>query len=176
MTMAEYLSYVDDQATPTGPPKYLFQTDVSASDAASLLGELELPAAVATLGVPRLSRFYAGPAWSGTLPHVHDVAINALLTGVKRWVVYAGSTPEETRALLADGRRRYGNGSQAFDWFSVEYPRLQQERPAVLYEFIQRGGDIVIVPPFVIHAVVNLAPVIGFTIELDSAAPAHDRD
>lgn len=176
MTVAEYLSYLDDEATPISAPKYLFQTDLSASDAASLLAELELPAAVATLGLPRLSRFYAGPALSGTLPHVHGVAVNALLTGVKRWVVYAGSTPDQTHALLADGQRRYGNGSQASDWFSVEYPRLQREHPAVLYEFIQRGGDVVVVPPFMIHAVVNLAPVIGFTIELDREVRPHDRD
>jgi hypothetical protein len=34
----------------------------------------------------------------------------------------------------------------------------------------------VVVPPFMIHAVVNLAPVIGFTIELDREVRPHDRD
>jgi hypothetical protein len=36
-----------------------------------------------------------------------------------------------------------------------------------LWEFVQEAGDLVYIPGGLIHAVVNLAPVVGFTVEFE---------
>ena len=53
------------------------------------------------------------------------------------------------------------------DWFIRECPKLRSRR-VQLWEFAQEAGDLVYIPAFFIHAVVNLEPVVGFTVELEA--------
>ena len=71
----------------------------------------------------------------------------------------------ETAALTRDAYTRYGSGSQAAAWFAAECPALRQ-RAIRLWEFEQAAGDVVFIPAFHLHAVINLEPALGFTFEL----------
>jgi len=69
--------------------------------------------------------------------------------------------------LLQESYRCYNSGSQAMDWFIRECPKLRS-RKVRLWEFAQEAGDLVYIPAFFIHAVVNLEPVVGFTVKLEA--------
>ena len=145
--------------------EYLFHTQRDPQAAMELLQDLHLPATILELGEPSLYRLFMGPALSGTLPHNHTYAINALARGRKRWAIYVGANPSVTGALLEESHWDYGDGAQAQEWFVRECPKLRGRRRVQLWEFIQEAGDLVYVPAFFIHAVVNLEPVVGFSVE-----------
>ena len=109
-----------------------------------------------------------GAAFAGTPPpHDHTYAINCLARGRKRWAIYVGANRAETERLLQESYRCYNSGSQAMDWFIRECPKLRS-RKVRLWEFAQEAGDLVYIPAFFIHAVVNLEPVVGFTVKLEA--------
>src|SRR5262249_11785742 len=136
----------------------------------------ELPPGLVQLGPAHVYRFYIGPAWSGTLPHMYSHAINALARGRRRWAVYVGRNALEHELLLmrgsADG---YSSGSQAASWFSTECPKLRS-RGIRLWEFIQESGDVVFIPANYLQAVMNLERVVGFTAEFPSATTEHQEE
>jgi ribosomal protein L16 Arg81 hydroxylase len=68
--------------------------------------------------------------------------------------------------LLAETHRDYGSGSHAKEWFAQECPKLRSRRDVCLWEGAQEAGDLVYVPAFFIHAIVNLEPVVAFSIQL----------
>jgi hypothetical protein len=144
---------------------YLFQTEVQRGFADDLLADLDLPPEIHGLCATGVYRLFAGPSASGTLPHVHTHALNAVVAGRKRWAIYTGEDAEQTTALVAAGYREYGSGAQATDWFANAWPTVQQ-RVARTWELEQSAGDVVFVPAQFLHAVVNLEPALGFTIEL----------
>jgi hypothetical protein len=152
-------------------PGYLFHSQRDVDGAAYLLDDLDIPEAILALGEPTLYRLFVGPAGSGTLPHIHTYALNALARGRKHWVAYVGNDRGETRELLAESDAAYGSGAQASDWFARELPELR-ERGVRHWEFVSEPGDVVFVPAFTIHTVVNLEPVMGFTVELRPREPA----
>jgi hypothetical protein len=148
--------------------EYLFHTEADISRVSEILGTLDLPPALTQLGPADVYRFYIGPAWSGSLPHLHSHAINALGRGRKRWAVYVGRDTLEHDLLLlraSDDER----GTQAAPWFETEWPRLMS-RGIPLWEFIQESGDVVFIPGHYLHAVINLEPVVGFMAEFCSTA------
>jgi hypothetical protein len=149
--------------------EYLFHAEVDTARASELLGDLDLPSEILQLGTARLYQLYVGPAWSGTLPHCHERAINALARGRKRWAIYVGRDKRETEALRKESYEAYGSGSQAAPWFSAECEKLKS-RGIRFWDFIQEPGDVVYIPTFYLHAVMNLEPVVGFSAEL------HDPD
>jgi hypothetical protein len=99
-----------------------------------------------SLGVAGKWRFFVGPPGSGTLPHNHYNAINALARGRKRWAIYQGTEPGGTRRLLAESYRDYDSGSQARDWFVNDCPELRSRRNVRLWELAQAPGDVVFIP------------------------------
>jgi hypothetical protein len=147
------------------PQGYLFHSQRDGDGAAYLLGDLDVPETILGLGAPTLYRLFMGPSGSGTLPHVHTFALNALARGRKHWAIYVGAGRAETRELLGEADERYGSGSQAADWFETELAELRSS-DLRLWEFVQDPGDLVYIPAFAIHAVVNLEDVMGFTLEL----------
>jgi JmjC domain-containing hydroxylase len=161
-------TYMKGIITPDGnhrPTGYLFHTQRDFAQSVDLLEDIDVPAVILDLGYPSVHRFFAGPVHSGTLPHVHTYAINALARGRKRWAIYIGAESVQTEALLQESYRGYGSGSQAKDWFINECPKLRTRRDVKLWEFAQEAGDLVYIPDHFIHAVVNLETVVGFTVE-----------
>jgi histone arginine demethylase JMJD6 len=158
-------------------PEYLFQTWLECHfDAAQdLLGDLDVPPVILRLGLAGKWRMFVGPAMSGTLPHHHHAAINALARGRKRWAIFAGRGPGHTRRLLEEGYAAYDRGSLAADWFVRECPRLRARPRVRLWELIQEPGDLVFIPEGHIHAIVNLDPVLGFGAELFPSLQAYRR-
>lgn len=164
MALGEYLDSLEKSEASDQPPEYLFDTQKDLEGAADLLEDLDIHKEIVNLGNPTKWRLFVGPALSGTLPHNHTYAINALARGRKRWAIYVGTDRAETQELLAENYRDYGSGSQAKDWFVQEFPKLRS-RNIRLWECVQEAGDLVYIPAFFIHAVVNLEPVAGFTVE-----------
>ena len=171
MALDEYLSSLAKSKTSNQPPEYLFHSQQDFEGAADLLEDLEVPAAILSLGKANLYRFFVGPALSGTLPHNHTYAINALARGRKRWAIYVGANRTETNELLRECYRDYNSGSQAKDWFTRACLKLRS-RKVRLWEFAQEAGDLVYIPAGFIHAVVNLEPVVGFSVEFVQAQDA----
>ena len=161
-TYMSALTRPDERGRPSG---YLFHSQRDFDGAADLLDDLDVPEPLLRLGTPSLYRFFMGPEGSGTLPHVHTFALNALARGRKRWAIYAGATWPETQDLLAESDAAWDAGSQARDWFEEACPTLRS-RGLRLWEFLQEPGDLVYIPAYFIHAVVNLESVLGFTVEL----------
>jgi hypothetical protein len=165
MPLSKYLESLAGSSESGRWREYLFHTQRDPQGAADLLEDLDVPTAILNLGEPTLYRLFVGPALSGTLPHNHTYAINALARGRKRWAIYVSANPGITDALLRQSYWDYGDGAQAQEWFIQECPRLRTRRRVQLWEFIQEAGDLVYVPASFIHAVVNLEPVVGFSVE-----------
>ena len=165
VSLEEYLGSLDNSDDADQHLDYLFHSQRDFEGALDLLEDLDVPAAILNLGSPSLYRFFVGPPFSGTLPHFHTYAINALARGRKRWAIYVCDDRRETNELLQESNLEYGSGSQARDWFAQACPELRSRRRVRLWEFAQEAGDLVYIPAWFIHAVVNLEPVAGFTVE-----------
>lgn len=109
---------------------------------------------------PQLFRFYLGPEGTGALPHRHELAVNALTHGTKRWVVYRSVTKAAAEVERA-AHRDYGAGSLARDWFEEQAGSLAQRDGLEVWEFEQRAGDLLVIPGGLMHATLNLTPVTG---------------
>jgi hypothetical protein len=167
MPLAKFLKSMKTD-TSGGSLEYLFHSSVGSEAAEELLGDLDIPQVILDLGEPSLHRFFVGPESSGTLPHFHTHAVNALARGRKRWAIYEGVNRWVTRALMRKSLRDFGSGSQAHDWFKSECGKLRHRPMVRLWEFVQEAGDLVFIPGGLLHAVVNLDPVVGFTVEFES--------
>ena len=170
VSLEEYLDSLESSVDSDEPPEYLFHSQRDFEGALDLLEDLDVPTAILDLGNPSLYRFFVGPPVSGTLPHFHTYAINALTRGRKRWAIYVCDDRRETNELLQESNIDYSSGSQASDWFALACPELRSRRRVRLWEFAQEAGDLVYIPAWFIHAVVNLEPVAGFTVEFQ---PQH---
>jgi hypothetical protein len=176
MSLEDYLGSMESSEDSDEPPEYLFQTWMERhfDAAADLLDDLDVPEPILSLGVAGKWRFFVGPPGSGTLPHNHYNAINALARGRKRWAIYQGTEPGGTRRLLAESYQDYDSGSQARDWFVNDCPALRSRRNVHLWELAQEPGDVVFIPGTFIHAIVNLEPVVGFGAELFPSQEEQD--
>jgi hypothetical protein len=168
MTLGEYLDRLAKSKASDRPPEYVFQPRMEV-EGADFLEDLDVPAAILGLGEDTSWWLTVGPALSGTLPHNHGSAINALARGRKRWAIYVGADRGEHEKVLQEGFRDYSSGSQAKDWFVLECPRLRSRRRVQLWECAQEAGDLLYVPALCIHAVVNLEPVVAFSAQFFKA-------
>jgi tetratricopeptide (TPR) repeat protein len=94
--------------------------------------------------------FYIGPAYSGVSFHQHTAAWNALLFGYKRWFLlppfhFYGPTTIAMDAWARSWRERFGSG---------------------LYECVQQPGEVLFVPQYWYHAVLNVSDCVGIAVEL----------
>jgi len=165
--MAEYLEKQRSRGEPAADGRnveYLFHTLRDTSRISEILEDIDLPPGILQFWPAVNFRIYVGPAWSGTLPHSHTYAINALARGRKRWAIYIGRDKPHNDSLRRESFSKYGSGAQAVSWFEAECPKLRS-RGARLWEFIQEAGDVLFIPAYYLHAVVNTEPVVGFTAD-----------
>ena len=97
---------------------------------------------------------FIGPALSGTQPHDHPAAWNALVRGRKRWFIW----PKLCRAPAgAEGGAMFG--VTVVQWIKSVLPTLRG--PCAPTSFEQVAGEVVFVPYGWPHAVLNIEPSIG---------------
>jgi len=94
--------------------------------------------------------FYVGPAYSGVSFHQHTAAWNALLFGYKRWFLlppfhFHGPTTITMREWASTWRERFGSA---------------------LYECVQQPGEVLFVPQYWYHAVLNVSDCVGIAVEM----------
>ena len=104
-----------------------------------------------------------GPARSGTGIHIDPLgtsAWNALLSGLKRWVLFPPSVP-----LSALQARPPGVDREGVSWFKHVYPRTRRDDwpHAPPIDLLQRPGETVFVPAGWSHAVLNLELSVAVT-------------
>lgn len=148
------------------------RVDVNAEHRSPFLAEMTLPNRFIDRAEVRRSVFYAGRAHLGALPHRHGDALNLLVQGTKRWVLFDAADGSTGRAIQEQYRRSYPYGTRVTpaEWLARELDPLRASAKArgfVVREFTQESGDVVYVPRDFAHAVVNLSDVIGITLEAE---------
>eukprot|EP00038_Savillea_parva_P015834 m.15070 g.15070 ORF g.15070 m.15070 type:complete len:721 (+) comp3225_c0_seq1:206-2368(+) len=92
---------------------------------------------------------FFGPAGSSVTLHEHTNAWNALVYGMKRWVMLPPYV-------------HYGpTGLPVEDWLRDWYPRFKDQA----YECMQFPGDLVYVPTNYMHTLINVQASIGVAVE-----------
>lgn len=179
--IADYLQYVRDsrqtdadgnfQTANSTDGQYIFEagTPVAKQKDPELWSRMQLPSVIAnapdgSLYLNFQPHFYLGPPGTGAPMHNHRNAFNALVYGRKRWVVM----PQRFTMWSL----RHIN-----TWLDKDYRRLKDKygEHAVL-DCIQEPGDIMYVPKFWAHGVLNLAESVGYAMEFDYAQSALTRE
>lgn len=94
------------------------------------------------------TQFYQGSVGTGAPMHLHTDAWNCLVYGQKRWF------------LTPPFQGVYG-GMQIKDWVDTIYPQMTE----TLLECTQEAGDVLYVPKYWSHAVLNTQECIGIARE-----------
>jgi len=105
-----------------------------------------------------------GPAGSGSHPHCHSGAWNAVVYGEKRWIAWPPGMLNERAVNLT---------MPAIEFFTDVVPGLVSEGTH-LYEFVQREGEVVILPDQWGHAILNTKPGVGASRQLPEYRYHHD--
>ena len=116
---------------------------------------------VAVPGGLRVQNLYMGAARTGSAIHHHSPAINVLAVGVKLWVLWP-PTPANVAATRHLTHEDLLANISVEDWLLRHLPELR-ENVIGLAIFLQRAGDVVLVPDKYFHAVINLGFNAGFT-------------
>jgi hypothetical protein len=168
MPLPAYLKTLSSAEDDNGVPGYLFHSEHDFERAQGLLADLDLPKPILALGDAAMHRFFVGPALTGTLPHLHTYAVNALTHGRRRWAIYAGPTAMAqpgTRGRAPRLRDRVTGGGLVCRGMCG----APATSPSRALGFVQEKGEVVYAPPGFVHAVLNLEEAVGFTVELDGA-------
>jgi hypothetical protein len=135
-----------------------------------------------------LSQFSLGPPLSGAQPHFHGHAVNALVHGIKLWLLFPPAlaffsemTAVEFFSMLVNKGADHAGKKAAMWWSSIisgtsgmpESSHLSASEDASIMWVIQRGGDIVYVPEFWGHAVINLVDSVGVAYEFVVSEMTH---
>ncbi len=153
---------------------YLFHTlkldsEATAANGRAILSDICLPSDVFDNDSVKLVRVYAGPSSTGTLPHIHDGACNALLRGRKRWVLFSSPDPAQHAKLEKEIYAKWGEGTHSRDWFEQEYLQLQNDNRLNIWECVQEAGELIYVPQNMYHVALNLTPVVGVVAEFQGS-------
>ena len=107
-----------------------------------------------------VERLALGPNGSGLVFHQHELALNALAAGAKRWFVFE----HKNAAYLL--RAKNGRPYAMSDWLSIHYPReaTQKVWEQHGWECTQRVGEVVAVPKGLMHGVVNIGEALAVAI------------
>lgn len=125
-------------------PDYLFDGQVLQHNAA-LGHDAPVPNLIGNFTVT-LKQLIIGPEHSGSPPHFHNHALNALVYGVKRWFLWP---PQDAHFV--------------FDHVGAWIKR----KTGHYLECIQMPGDVIYVPQNWGHAVINEAPSIAVAFEFN---------
>lgn len=109
--------------------------------------------------------FFCGPRDTGALPHEHGAALNFLVSGEKRWVMFDAKTPKGTRTQQYY-YRKYPASHLSLEWFDQEYDSLLTDPDISVQECVQKGNDVVYIPGGFSHTTLNHTAVLGIVIEL----------
>ena len=111
----------------------------------------------------RISRLYAGGKYSGTNLHNHSAALNYLVEGKKLWITFPFN--EKNKLFVEKHNMKYGQvKDRTLDWLSQSAHLLTEEGQIDdLKFFIQKKGEVALIPAGCFHAVVNLTDVMGIT-------------
>lgn len=110
---------------------------------------------------------YSGLKGTGALPHVHGAALNILVAGTKKWVMFDATTVTGSRL---QGRfykdYPYGTEITTEEWLRRERAALASH-PETVVEITQRAGEGVVVPKGWSHAVTNTEETLGLVLEFE---------
>ena len=104
-----------------------------------------------------------GADGAGAPLHIHEYALNLVLVGTKRWFAYP--PPYSTYSVVPTRRWMNEEYASFFDeelLSQKEQSRMKkwQRRP---HEFVQRAGDIVILPPQWAHSTISVGDCIAIS-------------
>ena len=102
-------------------------------------------------------QFYVGPAFSGSPPHYHADAWNALAHGRKRWFLY----PPDDALYTSQPSYVFLEGGGMDD-------ALAREGALRPLECVQEAGDVMFVPDFWGHMILNLRESVGIAGEWET--------
>jgi hypothetical protein len=101
----------------------------------------------------RSVQFTLGGAGSGAPPHYHKAAVNTLVYGRKRW-------------WLSPPRDALYSNIPSSEWVRDGGPTRMRAHGRMLLECTQHAGDVLYLPNFWGHAVLNLEPSVAVASEL----------
>jgi hypothetical protein len=110
-------------------------------------------------------QFVMGPPFSGAMPHFHGAAVNVLVVGVKLWVLVppAGAAFVDAHAIKWFRDDYFATHSRALEGDGTNYGK--GGKGGWHFIFTQAPGDLVYVPPYWGHAVLNLADSYAVALE-----------
>ena len=108
--------------------------------------------------------FFAGPKDTGALPHEHGNALNLLVSGKKKWVMF-DTYLHKGKAYQNYYYKQYTSKHKSIDWFNTEYDRLSTD--VKLYECVQESNDIIFIPKGFSHTTLNKTEVLGIVLEFN---------
>jgi len=94
-----------------------------------------------------------GPPGTGAPPHLHKAAVNSLVFGRKRWY------------LMPPRDAVYGAQPIA-QWVEEGWPERHRSAGRKVLECEQNAGDLLYIPDFWGHAVLNLEPSVAIASEI----------
>ena len=106
---------------------------------------------------------YSGSTNTGALPHSHGAAFNCMVYGKKQWILFDSSTMQG-KQLERYYYKNYSNGCMWKQWYDKEYEKLLNIN--ITKECIQNSGDIIYIPKYYNHAVLNKEDTLGLVIEI----------
>jgi hypothetical protein len=123
-------------------------------------GDAELTAALVEAGLPpsrdaMRMRVALGGAGSGLIFHKHELAINVLFAGRKRWFIFEDGDPEMPKGRIM--KMKGGKPYTTAEWFASVYPRDEVQRMWLRrgFECVQEAGSALYMPGGMMHAVLN---------------------
>jgi hypothetical protein len=114
--------------------------------------------------------FVSGNTGTGALPHTHEAAVNLLVYGKKKWILFdASENNKDGRDLMKEymDSYPYEKATSSKEWFNNEYDTSLQkykDRNNEVIEFIQESGDVIFIPKHWSHTIINLDECLGITL------------
>jgi len=103
-----------------------------------------------------LALLFYGNKTTGTGPHFHESAINYLISGSKKWMIWG---PDNGGEELTTRLRHEYNDKTCHEFWDEEYNnsiKKFKDDGNQVWEFVQYPGDVIVVPKFYTHTIINL--------------------
>jgi len=121
--------------------------------------------------------FFHANEKGGSLPHCHQDAFNLLQQGTKRWIMYDADPEIAPKGwqVLKHCHEKYAAGTHAKDWF-MDGPDQVRKQGVTIYECEQQAGDIVFIPEYFSHAILNLSENQGMVIITERPGKVYQKE
>jgi len=113
---------------------------------------------------------FSGNAGTGALPHIHGTAVNLLVYGKKKWVLFNATENNQSGQYLLEKYMNdypYEKETSSVEWYNKEYNtsiKKYKNKGNEVIEFIQESGDVVFFPQHWAHTIINLSECLGITL------------